>query len=85
MARRLDNPLVFSMGRRFFQLAGRLRLASRDHRKAHADRQPLFSGASGFVRGFFIEREAIPCTSRRSGRYDEVWDEVWDDEVCDEA
>ncbi len=42
-------------------------------------------GASGFVRGFFIEREAIPCTSRRSGRYDEVWDEVWDDEVWDEA
>ncbi len=29
-------------------------------------------GASGFVRGFFIEQEASPCTSCRSGRYDEA-------------
>ncbi len=33
-------------------------------------------GASGFVWGFFIEGEAGPCSSRRTGRADEVCDEA---------
>ncbi len=44
--------------------------------------------ASGFVRGFFIEGAAGPCSSRRTGRADKVCDEACDeacDEVCDEV
>ena len=33
-------------------------------------------GASGFVGGFFIEGEAGPCSSRRTGRADKVCDEA---------
>jgi hypothetical protein len=45
---------------------------------------PFFC-ASWFAGGFFIEGEAGPCSSLRTGRADKVFRRSVDDEVCDDV